>query len=360
MWPLLILITAVSALVSTAVAGLVVRYGKDMGIMDDPLTHTHPKVVHTKAVPRGGGIPILAAVVVGVIVWLPGDVRMLGVVWGAIILTTWGWIDDRNEERVSPYVRLAFGNTAAALVAVGMGLGIDYITNPLGGVIRLDSWQWCFGSGCVSLLSDVLAVLWLVAMQNVVGWSSGVDGQLPGFVVVAAGVMLVVALRFGVGATQMPVVVLAAITGGAFLGFLPWNWYPQKIMPGYGGKSLAGFLLGVLAILSFGKVGAMVMVLGVPFVDAVVVISKRLREGRSVFMGGREHMHHYLLDMGWSKPKIAIFYTGMSVVFAWLALALKPEAKLFTMAAVVLILGGTILWLQNWSTYSKQPDPDSG
>ena len=123
---------------------------------------------------------------------------------------------------------------------------------------------------------------------------------------------------------------------------------------------MAGFLLGTLGILSFGKVGTMIMVLGIPFVDALVVVVKRLREGRSLFIGGREHMHHYLLDLGWGKRRIAVFYTGMSVVFAILALSLKAEAKLFTMAAVLLILGGTLLWLQNWSTYSKQPDQDSG
>lgn len=349
MWGMVWWAGSFSVVTAFLVTKLVVRYGRVLNIVDDPKLHRHPKVVHTEPVPRGGGIPILASLFVGMVLWMPKDIRSLGIVGGATILAVWGFLDDRYEEKIPPYIRLVFGNVVAALCVVGVGISIPYITNPLGGVIRL-SYPW----------SDLLAVVWLVALQNVVGWSSGVDGQLPGFVVVAAVTMLLLTSRFGLDSSLVPVMVLAAITAGSYLGFLPWNWWPQKIMPGYGGKTLAGFLLGVLSILSFGKVGAMMLVLGVPIVDALVVVVKRVREGRSVFVGGREHMHHYLLDLGWSKRKIAGFYTAMAVIFAILALTLKAEAKLFTMAAVLLILGGVLLWLQNLSTLSKQLDQDSG
>ncbi len=338
-----------SVMVAFFATKLVVKFGKVLKIVDDPKSHVHPKVVHTEAVPRGGGMPIYLSLLTGILVWMPKDTKTLGIVGGATILAVWGYLDDRYEEKIPPYIRLILGNVLAALCVVGVGINIPYITNPLGGVIYLGAY-W----------SNILAVVWLVALQNVVGWSSGVDGQLPGFVIVAALTMLLIANRFGLDNSLAPLRILAAITAGAYLGFLPWNWWPQKIMPGYGGKTLAGFLLGVLSILSFGKVGAMMLVLGVPIVDAIVVVLKRLREGRSVFMGGREHMHHYLLDLGWSKRKIAGFYTAMAVIFAIMALTLKAESKLFTMAAVLLILGGTLLWLQNLSISSKRPDRDSG
>lgn len=353
-WPF-----GIAAAISWGVTKIVVTWGKAWGIVDDPKKHVHPKVVHERPVPRGGGIPILAALLVTSLIFLPLEKKLWGILLGAIILGVVGFLDDKFEEKISPYARLIV-NIVAALLVIGAGVGIAYITNPLGGVIDLSWPRWCLGGHCVWVLSDAFALVWLVWMQNVVGWSSGVDGQLPGFVVIAALAIAFLGWRFNADFGQQLVIVLAAITAGAYAGFLPWNFFPQKIMPGYGGKSLAGFLLGVLAILSGAKVGAMMMVLGVQFIDAGLVIIKRLREGRSPVWGGREHLHHYLLDLGWGKRRIALFYWGVALVFAILALQLNSGSKYFTMAVAVLVIGGIILWLQGFSTLSKQPGPDSG
>ena len=358
-WWIFIEALGLSIVVSVLVTTWVIKNGRKWGIIDDPATHKLPKVVHKTAVPRGGGIPIVAALIVGVTIFLASYGRMWGIVAGAVILAITGWIDDKYSEKISPFLRLILNGTAA-LCVVGVGIGIAFITNPLtGGVIRLDQPQWCFGTHCIWLVADIFAVIWLIIMQNMVGWSSGVDGQMPGFVVIAAVAMAVLAARSN-DANQLSVIVLAAITAGAYLGFLFFNWYPQKIMPGYGGKSLAGFLLGVMAIMSSAKVGALLLVLGIPFVDAVMVSIKRMREGRLPVWGGREHMHHYLLDHGWGKRKIALLYWGVSGVMAIAAVTLHAPEKYFTMAGVGVVLVGIILWLQNWSTFSKQPDRDSG
>ena len=349
----------VAGVVSYLASKLMVKWGDRLGIVDDPKKHKLPKVVHEYPVPRGGGIPIWAALLAGIVIFLPANGRVWGLAAAATILAITGFLDDKYEERISPFVRLGV-NILAALVVIGVGIGIAYITNPWGGVFRLDIPQWCLGTHCIWILADIFALVWLVWMQNIVGWSTGVDGQMPGFVVIAAVTIAVMGQRFSGDFSQWPVVTLAGITAGAYLGFLPWNFYPQKIMPGYGGKSMAGFLLGVLAIMSGAKVGAMALVLGVPFVDAFWVIIKRLREGRLPVWGGREHLHHYLLGLGWGKRRIALFYWAMSLVFALAALQLNSRSKYFTMATVVLVIGGTILWLQYWSTYSKQPDPDNG
>jgi UDP-GlcNAc:undecaprenyl-phosphate GlcNAc-1-phosphate transferase len=210
------------------------------------------------------------------------------------------------------------------------------------------------------MVADTLALVWLVSMQNIVGWSSGVDGQLPGFVIIAAVTMGVIGYRLGVDPKTDFGFLLAMTTAGAYLGFLPWNWYPQKIMPGYGGKSMAGFLLGIIAILSTAKVGALVMVLGIPLLDAARVIFKRIFEKRSPFLGGREHLHHYLLDMGWSPRSISILYLLTSLAFAILAINLNTQLKYFTMAIITLGVGGLLLWLQKSSISSKRHGQDSG
>lgn len=344
-------------------SGVVVKLGKRLKIIDDPKTHKHPKVTHDKPVPRGGGIPIFLAIIIGMVVYFPFNKRVVGLIGAMTFLAITGWLDDRFEEKVSPYVRLLI-NGVAALCVIGAGIGIAYITNPLGGVVSLDQPQTCFwlwGSGhCIWWLSDLFALVWLVWMQNIIGWSSGVDGQLPGFVIVAATTVAIMGASVAGDNSQVPLIILAALTAGAYAGFLPWNWFPQKIMPGYGGKSMAGFLLGVLAILSGAKVGTMLIVLGIPFVDAALVITKRLREKRSPFWGGWDHFHHVLLDLKWSKQKIAKFYLATSTLFAVLALQLKAEAKYFTMATVILVVGGGIWWLRELLITSKQQGPDNG
>lgn len=337
-----------SLILSWVFSGLIHVFGKKLKIIDDPKIHNLPKVVHKYPVPRGGGIPIFVATVVTLLLTQKISAVVVGIIISITILAIVGFLDDRFEERISPKLRLVV-NIIASLIVIVSGIGITFVTNPFGGIINLN---W--------ILADVLALIWLTGMQNIVGWSSGVDGQLPGFVIIAAATMGIIGYRLGANPNTDLGFILAIITAGAFLGFLPWNWYPQKIMPGYGGKSLAGFLLGIIAILSTAKVGALVMVLGIPFLDATRVVIKRIFEKRSPFLGGREHLHHYLLDLGWTPKSIAFLYLLASLAFAILAINLNTRLKYFTMTIITLGVGGLLLWLQKSSNSSKRQGRDSG
>ena len=274
-----------------------------------------------------------------------------------------GLIDDKKD--VPPPIRL-LTNVLAALLAVAGGAGIAFITNPLdGGVIRFDTLRWSFdslGEHSILPVADLLAVVWIVWTTNMVGWSGGVDGQMPGFVAIAA--LTIGWLSFNLLTVEnFPAwtgTALAFITAGAFAGFLPWNFYPQKIMPGYGGKSLAGFLLGTLAILTTAKVGTAIIVLGVPLIDSVYVVIARLLAGRNPLLATRSHLHHRLLDSGWSKRKIALFYWLVSAILGLIALSLNARQKFFTVIVVAVIVAGLILWLKLSSTYLNRSDLDNG
>jgi len=182
--------------------------------------------------------------------------------------------------------------------------------------------------------------------MNIVGWSSGVDGQLSSFVVVAAIITAVLGFRFSADISQWPIVVLSAGVAGAYLGFLFWNFYPQKIMPGYSGKSLAGFYLAVLAILSGAKVATMILVLGVPTVDAILTIGRRLKNGQSPVWGDRGHLHHKLLDLGWNKRTISFFYLSSSILLGLTALLLNSRQKLYAIIMVFITLLAFSIWFK--------------
>lgn len=336
--------------ISFLITPLVIFIYRRLGWLEKP---RRAKDTHTYPVPRGGGIPILAALVLTSLLFLPLDQHLKGILAGACLLTLVGVIDDRLN--LSPYWRLLFCFLAAGAV-VAAGIGIAFITNPFNGLIRLDqpriSFYFLGEVRSVWILADIFALFWLVFLTNIVNWAKGFDGQLPGIVVIAALTIALLALRFSADVTQWPVTILAAITAGAFLGFLPFNFYPQKIMPGYGGGSLAGFLLAVLAILSTTKVGTAIVVLGIPLIDALYSIGRRLAAGRSPVWGDRGHLHHKILDeWQWGKRKAALFYWALTAVLGILALNLSSWGKFSTLAMLAVIIGGLLLWFKFLSSF---------
>lgn len=336
-----------AALVSFLTTPILIKYAARLGIIDDPAKNIHPKVIHTYPVPRGGGIPIFIALLIASFLFLPMDKKVIGILIGALVLTVMGFLDDRHN--LNPYLRLFVGFVAAGAV-VAAGIGVSFISNPLGGIIDLSHPQIIFSlfgtEHSIWLLSDLFALFWITFLMNIVNMGAkGVDGQLSGVVVVAALTIAFLSLKFSADITQWPVIILASITAGAYLGFLPWHMYPQKIMPGYGGSTLAGYLLAVASILSTTKVGALMVVLGIPLIDTGYTIIRRVISGRSPVWGDRGHLHHRLLDAGMSKAQVAIFYWVITAALGLLALNLNTSSKVYTMIGIALALGAAILFL---------------
>jgi UDP-GlcNAc:undecaprenyl-phosphate GlcNAc-1-phosphate transferase len=139
------------------------------------------------------------------------------------------------------------------------------------------------------------------------------------------------------------------VTAASFLGFLPHNFYPQKILPGYAAGSLAGYLLGVLSILSWGKLGTMLLLLALPLTDGIVVMVRRISQKKSPFKGDRLHFHHTLLDLGWSRRRIAVFYWLVSLIIGLLTLFMDSEKKFYALLLLLLILSSIVVWSFNFA-----------
>lgn len=322
----------VSALVSFLITSIVIKYARGLKIIDDPKSHKHPKVIHTAPTPRGGGIPIFIALFATSLIFLPPDRHLTGILGGALILALMGFLDDRLN--LNPYLRLGLG-IVSATVPVLTGIGVTFLTNPVGGIINLSP-----------LIADIFAVFWIVFLMNMVNMGAkGVDGQLSGVTIISALTIAALSLRFSADIAQWPVIILAAITAGAYSGFLPWHIFPQKIMPGYGGGTLAGYLLAILSILSTTKVGTLVVVLGVPLIDTGYTIIRRILSGKSPVWGDRGHLHHRLLDAGLSKNQVALTYWIITAALGILALNLNTASKLYTMIGLGTFVGSIIVWL---------------
>jgi UDP-GlcNAc:undecaprenyl-phosphate GlcNAc-1-phosphate transferase len=341
-----------AAFVSFFATPVVIKYAKKLGIVDDPGKTLHPKVIHTTPTPRGGGIPIFLALVASSLIFLPFDKHLIGILTGALILVVMGFLDDKHN--LNPYLRLVLGFVAVSAPVLS-GIGIAFLSNPIGGgIINLSQPQLSFtlfeSNHSIWLLSDLFALIWVTFLMNMVNMGAkGVDGQLSGVIPIAALTIAFLSLRFIGDSSQWPVIILAGITAGAYLGFLPWHIYPQKIMPGYGGAVLAGYLLGILSILSTAKVGTLMVVLGIPLIDTGYTIVRRIFSGKSPVWGDTGHLHHRLLSIGLSKAQVAVFYWILTGVLAVVAVSLNTPNKFYTMVGVGFFLGGLILWLTHRS-----------
>src|SRR4029079_6058519 len=138
---------------------------------------------------------------------------------------------------------IRFGvNILCALIVVGAGISVNFITNPAGGILYLNNFRLpfeMFGLHGAIVLSDIVAVLWIVWVMNMLNWSKGVDGQMPGIVAISAFFIGVLSLRFGaLDPTTHASATLSFIVMGASLGFLIYNFHPAKIFPGYGATAI--------------------------------------------------------------------------------------------------------------------------
>lgn len=328
----------ITILLAAGIAPLVIRWYRANNWVDDPEKEHHAKKTHSRPVPRGGGIVIFLSVLIASIFFLQYDSYLVSIMIGAALLTVVGIFDDIYD--IHPVIRLGTG-LLAALIVVGSGIGIAYVSHPFqDGVIHLDQPQLqltLFGEErAIWILSDLFALFFILWNMNIVNWAKGVDGQMPGFVSIALVFIGILALRFVDDPTQFNTTQLSFITAGAFAGLLIWNWYPQKILPGYGAGSLAGYFISVLAILSGAKIATTLMVLGVPTADAIFTIIRRIRAGKSPLWGDRGHLHHKLLDVyNWGRRRVAVFYWLSSFLLGVLALYLNTFYKVITIILVV-------------------------
>lgn len=344
-----------SLIITTVLTPLIIAFAHRFQLLDDVQKRKHPAHTHSGIVPRAGGLAIYLGLLITTIVFIPISKILIGILVGSGLIVFVGLLDDKFD--ISPYVRF-FLNIVIVLITISFGLGIPYFSNPLGGVIHLDTIKFTvdfLGKHNFLLLANIFALLWVVALMNFVNWSSGVDGQLPGFVAIASIILGLLALRFSShDISSTAVVLFAFIIAGSFLGFLPWNFYPQRIMPGYSGGALAGFLLGVLSILSWGKIGTLMLVLAVPFMDAIYTIGRRITQKQSPFKGDAGHFHHRLLRIGWGRRRIAVFYWCITLIFGFSALYFTGIEKVFVLIIAATLLGFFIVVTDALSSNAKE------
>lgn len=334
------------AFISTVIAiPLSLFFIRWIGLFDDPKTHKHPAIIHNKPVPRGGGIPLFIGIFFASIFFLPITPTTYSLFLASFIALVVGVLDDKFD--ISPYIRFG-ANIIAAFIIVGSGVSVPFITNPLGGILHLDTIGFSFaifGYTFQILLSNIVAITWIIWVMNMLNWSKGVDGQMPGIVAISSIIIGILSLRFPLSDQNTHIAAtLSFIIAGSALGFLLFNFYPAKIFPGYGATAMY-LLLSAVSILSGAKLATAILVMGIPMIDGIFTIVRRIASGHSPFWHDKKHLHHILLRLGLSQRTIALFYWSFSAILGLISLALTSKGKLFAIIMILIVVGGTLLFL---------------
>lgn len=339
----LILPFAISFLLTIIFVPPTIKFAKRFNLIDDPKKHKHPAILHKNPIPRAGGLPIFIAIFITSLFILPLTPLNISILSSSFLAVLIGILDDKYD--LSPYIRF-FINIICAGIVVSAGVSIPFITNPFGGILHFDSIT-IFSIGDFSInAGSILAAIWIVWVMNMLNWSKGVDGQMPGIAAISAIIIGLASLRFvPVEQINFQTAQLSFVVAGAALGFLVFNFYPARIFPGYSATVL-GFLIGVLSITSGVKLATAVLVMGVPTIDAIFTIIRRVGSKKSPFWHDKGHLHHMLLDYGLGHRRIAAFYWSMSLILGLFALSASSRGKVFAIILLIVLFSGLFFMLR--------------
>lgn len=302
----------------------------------------NPRHLHTNALPRLGGAAIvfsfLVAIAIAVLVQrsrhpeadLASYQSLLTILPPALLIFLLGIFDDVRT--VGPYLKFGVQAVAGAILYAG-GLRISDI--PL--LFGAHQFSWFIGLP--------LTIFWVMAITNAFNLIDGLDGLAAGSALFSTMVMFVVAALGNMSLVSLLTLALA----GAVLGFLRYNFNPATIFLGDCGSLFVGFLLSALALQGAQKAPTLIAVaiplvsFGLPILETALSVARRFISGRPVFTADRGHIHHKLLEHGWSHRQVVIILYGVSAVFALLSLFLLwPTGS--TLGLVLAVLG-TGIWL---------------
>lgn len=230
-----------------------------------------------------------------------------------------------------------FFQIAVAVFVFILGVRVEYITNPLGGMFFLDIGKYL-------LPSLFFGIVWIVLLMNVTNWLDGLDGLSGGVAFLGALTIFFLSLKPEVN--QPPVGIITMALAGAVLGFLIFNFYPARILAGTSGAWFLGFVLAALSIFAGAKIATALLVMAVPIIDAFWVMGERLRAGDPIFRGGdKKHLHFKLQKIGWSPRKIALFFYGLTFLIAIVALNTRSIGKLVTIILVAVVMTTALVFI---------------
>ncbi len=323
----------VAFLVALILTPVVKNLAVKMGAIDDPKKDEDPgRRMHSHPIPRMGGLAIFLGFLLSALVFVPLAPPIQRMLLGSVIIVVLGIFDDIYA--LGAKFKLIVQIVAALVVVLGKdGIAIEVLSNPN---IFSPNPYWELG-----WLSVPVTVLWIVGMTNAVNLIDGLDGLACGVSSISSLTLLVIALIL----EEPTVAVLVAALAGGCIGFLPYNLNPAKIFMGDTGATFLGYVLAWVSIQGLFKMYTLIsfvvpfLLFGLPIFDTCFAFVRRIAHGQSPMHADRSHVHHRLIDMGFSqKQAVAVLYVitailGLSAVVLTTSGAMKAMLLLFALFA---------------------------
>ena len=338
----------IAIIISFLATPLVKALAYKVGAIDVP---KDGRRMHKTPIPRLGGLAIFLSFLLSTLLFAEIDRQMKGILMGAVIIVILGVLDDIMTLRALPKF---FIQILAASIAVYHGCVIQFVSN-----FNLFSDTLYINLGWLSV---PVTIIWIVAITNAVNFIDGLDGLAVGVSAISAGSLLVIALMVAEGNIA---IVIAALLG-ACIGFIPYNFNPAKIFMGDTGSTFLGYILATLSIQGLFKMYAIIsfavpfLILGVPIFDICFAFLRRIAKGQNPMIADRGHVHHRLIDMGFSqKQSVAITYMITAILgLAAVVLTTSGEFKAMFLIGSVFIVGaiGMRLIFADHSNEKQEPE----
>jgi len=330
-----ILITFIVAFIITfSITPFVKELAFKIGAVDVPRDNRR---MHKRPTARLGGLAIFVGFLISAILFSKMDAELAALLTGCAIIVTLGVFDDIYA--LSAKLKLII-QLVAALCPVLCGVRIDFIKVP--------SFISEYGYIGLGWMAIPITLIWIIGITNAINLLDGLDGLACGVSSISALTLLFIAIIVG----EPGIAFITSALAGACFGFLPYNFNPAKLFMGDTGSLFLGFVLATTSIQGLFKgyavisIAVPILILRLPIFDTASAIIRRLRNHQPIMSPDRGHLHHRLIDAGFSqKQAVSIIYI-LCLVLCVGAIGLIATGAISWWVFIAVIIGFILfLWL---------------
>ena len=320
-----------------------IRFSRRFGLIDIP----HARGIHNKDIPLAGGLSFGITLILlqtaffvlhsrNILEINNGD-KLIYLALGCLLMMILGVLDDKRE--FTARYKLIF-QIAIVCLMYFWGFRMEILTNPFGSEIYL------------GVFSFPMTVLWFILVINAFNLIDGLDGLASGIASIVALVLFIVGLLFHNDFVAMMSIMLLSVN----LAFLRFNFFPARIFMGDTGSMILGLCIAAISVAGTGQYKGIttmtllvpVIVLILPLSDTILAVYRRAKHRKHIFLADKQHIHHKLLELGYSQKTIALFSYAVTILFGLIALGFSfaPKNILFLVliiVAIILIIIGYLL-----------------